>query len=190
MIYSDRTRAALRFAVERHGRRLRKGTTYPYYLHPIAVATILAASEASEDLVCAGYLHDLVEDEDVPLATIEERYGANVARLVDAVTDVREAPDGARVPWRTRREQVIDDLAVAELDVLALKGADLCANVTDVVLDHATLGPEVWARFRAGREQQVWYYSEAGGVVLRRLTSFGRLRTDLTRRLAELRDLS
>ena len=190
MMYSSRVRAALRYAVEQHGDRPRKGSTQPYHLHPIAVATMLAASGAPEDLVIAGYLHDVVEDEPVTLDDIEASFGPEVRRLVDAVTERKLAADGSRRPWRERREEAVAHLADAPADVLALKGADLCANIGDVVMDHALVGEAVWDRFGAGRDQQVWYYTSAAEVVLARLTGYGRLRTDLALRAAELRALS
>ena len=190
MIYSERTRDALRYAVAGHGSRRRIGSDHPYHLHPIAVATILASCGASEDLVIAGYLHDIVEVEDVTIEDIGAAFGWEVARLVDAVTERKLDAAGAKRPWRARREEAVDHLGDAPLDVLALKGADLCANVGDVVLDHAHVGEAVWNRFGAGRNEQVWYYRTAADVVLARLTGYGRLRTDLARRLADLRALS
>jgi (p)ppGpp synthase/HD superfamily hydrolase len=190
MMYSRRVRDALRFAVEHHGDRLRKGSIGPYHLHPIAVATMLVASGAPEDVVVAGYLHDLVEDEDVTLDDVERLFGADVRRLVDAVTERKLSPTGARRPWRERKEEAIDHLADAPLDVLALKGADLCANIGDVVMDHAVVGTAVWGRFGAGRDEQVWYYTTAAAAVLTRLTGYGRLRTDLARRVGELAALA
>ena len=60
ILYSEKVRQALRFAVAAHAFEVRKGSkpATPYVTHPISVAQILAAAGADEDLNCAGYLHD------------------------------------------------------------------------------------------------------------------------------------
>jgi (p)ppGpp synthase/HD superfamily hydrolase len=173
----------MRFASEAHAGQFRKGTATPFILHPVAVVQVLAASGASEDVICAGYLHDVVEDSPVTLETIEAAFGARVAELVAAVTE-RKA-----LPWLKRKREVIARLETADDDVLLLKGADLLVNVTDVVLDHAELGDAIWSRFRRGPAEQVWYYGSSADVVLTRLKGYGLMRTALRERIAELRRL-
>ncbi len=64
----------------------------PYFQHVAITATYLAELGMQEHAVCAGILHDTVEDTDVQLETIEKEFGNEIARLVDGVTklgDVR-----------------------------------------------------------------------------------------------------
>lgn len=184
VIYSERARTALRFAERAHRGQQRKGGDEPYILHPITVATLLAASGASEDLICAAYLHDVVEDAGVELEEIAGWFGEEVAGMVAAVTE-----DKLR-SWQERKSHTIEHLGVATQDVLALKGADVCTNITDVVLDHRLVGDDVWLRFRRGAEQQVWYYATVAETVLERLDGYGQLRTELAGRVEELRGIS
>ena len=184
MIYSERARAALRFAERAHRGQQRKGGDEPYILHCITVATLLAASGAHEDLLCAAYLHDVVEDAGVELEEIAVMFGDEVAALVASVTE-----DKLR-SWQERKSATIEHLADAPQHALALKGADVCTNITDVVLDHRHIGDEVWLRFRRGAEQQVWYYAAVADGVLERLEGYDQLRTELAGRLAELRAIS
>src|SRR5262249_51430933 len=86
VIYSERARAALRFAERAHRGQQRKGGDEPYILHPITVATLLAASGGDEDLICAAYLHDVVEDAGVELDEIAAMFGDEVAAMGAAVT--------------------------------------------------------------------------------------------------------
>ena len=153
VIYSERARTALRFAERAHRGQQRKGGDEPYILHPITVATLLAASGAHEDLICAAYLHDVVEDAGVELEEIAGSFGDEVAAMVAAVTENKLRS------WQERKSHTIEHLGVAPQQVLALKGADVCTNITDVVLDHRLIGDDVWLRFRRGAEQQVWYYA-------------------------------
>ena len=73
-------------------------------LHPIAVATLLAANGASEDLICAAYLHDTVEDAGVDLDYIAQFFGDEVTDLVRAVTE-----DKLR-SWQERKDATIEHL--------------------------------------------------------------------------------
>lgn len=78
---------AFQFAMEKHKGALRKDKV-PYILHPIAVAQILADLGFESDLVAAALLHDVVEDCDVTVEYLMERYGKVVADTVDALSAV------------------------------------------------------------------------------------------------------
>ncbi len=73
------------FAVEAHGDQLRVSGE-PYVSHPLAVAKILAELGLDPVAVSAALLHDVPEDTEYSLGDVEERFGADVARLVDGVT--------------------------------------------------------------------------------------------------------
>jgi (p)ppGpp synthase/HD superfamily hydrolase len=187
--YSERLRAALRVAEQAHRGQTRKGGDVPYVLHPVAVAGLLIAAGADEDLTCAGLLHDVVEDSDVTLAEVDDRFGPKVARLVDAVTERKESPDGTRIPWDVRRADTIAHLEHADADVVALKAADLAVNLGDVVLDHAEVGDELWLRFNAGAAAQLWYYRRVAEIVLEHGT-LPLLEQEVRERIAELEDIT
>jgi len=57
-----------------------------YILHVIDVYSSVRRAHGSEDMQVAALLHDVVEDTDVPLSTIEAHFGKKVARIVDALT--------------------------------------------------------------------------------------------------------
>ncbi len=73
------------FAEEAHFGQKRKSGK-PYITHPRAVATYLIEMGVDADTVIGGLLHDTVEDTEVAVEQIEERFGGDVARLVDGVT--------------------------------------------------------------------------------------------------------
>ena len=58
----------------------------PYITHPMYVAYILADMKADRDTVCAGLLHDTIEDTSLTKADIANEFNPNVANLVDGVT--------------------------------------------------------------------------------------------------------
>jgi guanosine-3',5'-bis(diphosphate) 3'-pyrophosphohydrolase len=58
----------------------------PFVTHPIEVALILAEQRMDTATLAAALLHDVVEDQDVPLDEVRERFGDEIAELVDGVT--------------------------------------------------------------------------------------------------------
>ncbi len=82
----DRLRAAFEFAWEAHLPQRRKSGE-PYIIHPVNVAKIVAEElELGIDPVIAAFLHDVVEDTSYTIEDIRERFGDDVAFLVDVVT--------------------------------------------------------------------------------------------------------
>ena len=81
-----RVKDAFALALEAHKNQYRR-SGLPYIVHPIAVAQIVAAElELGPNPVIAALLHDVVEDTDYTLEYIKERFGEDVAHLVDIVT--------------------------------------------------------------------------------------------------------
>lgn len=81
-----RIEQAYHFAAKKHDGVKRKSGE-PYICHPVEVARILAENLFSDaDTLCAGLLHDTVEDTDTTLEDIESLFGQQVAELVDGVT--------------------------------------------------------------------------------------------------------
>ena len=67
------------FATKAHAGQVRKNANVPYITHPIRVAERLQKSGFREALICAGYLHDVVEDTPVEIEDIEKEFGKEVA---------------------------------------------------------------------------------------------------------------
>ncbi len=76
---------AIAFAVEAHGDQ-RRASGEPYVTHPIAAAQVLADIDIDPIAIQAAILHDVPEDTGYDLPDIEERFGSEVAHLVDGVT--------------------------------------------------------------------------------------------------------
>ena len=82
----QRMRAAYEMAADAHSHQHRKSGE-PYIIHPIAVASIVAEElELGENPVISAFLHDVVEDTDYTIEDIQQRFGDDVAFLVDTVT--------------------------------------------------------------------------------------------------------
>lgn len=76
---------AFNFGRDSHNGQFRKDGR-PYFTHCISVAENLAEVRADAETIIAALLHDTVEDTDVSLSDVEERFGKEVTVLVDGVT--------------------------------------------------------------------------------------------------------
>ncbi|MCI0488413.1 MAG: bifunctional (p)ppGpp synthetase/guanosine-3',5'-bis(diphosphate) 3'-pyrophosphohydrolase [Blastocatellia bacterium] len=80
-------RRAYLFSAREHRGQIRKSGE-PYLVHPLEVANILAELKLDPVCIATGLLHDIVEDTDTPLSTIEDYFGEEVAHLVDGLTKI------------------------------------------------------------------------------------------------------
>ena len=76
---------AYRYAYKAHEGVVRK-TGEPYITHPVSVACILADLHLDMPTLLAALLHDVVEDTEISTHDIKEKFGQQVAELVDGVT--------------------------------------------------------------------------------------------------------
>ncbi|MBE6006218.1 MAG: bifunctional (p)ppGpp synthetase/guanosine-3',5'-bis(diphosphate) 3'-pyrophosphohydrolase [Lachnospiraceae bacterium] len=76
-------------ALGAHEGQLRKSGE-PYIIHPLCVSIILAELEMDKETIAAGLLHDVVEDTVLTREEIEDRFGSDVALLVDGVTKLKK----------------------------------------------------------------------------------------------------
>lgn len=78
-------KAAYECAAEAHEGQTRKNGE-PYIIHPVSVAEIIVEMGLDTDSICAGLLHDCIEDTPFGYREIATKFGATVADLVDGVT--------------------------------------------------------------------------------------------------------
>lgn len=144
---------AFLFAYRAHGEQKRKDGK-PYIVHPVEVATELARNGASEELICAGFLHDTIEDASVTREQLEEAFTPYVAELV-----AEDSEDKSK-SWEERKQTALDYLRQGSRDHQMLMCADKLANLRGVYTGLAEVGEDVWNRFKRGREKQAWLFSE------------------------------
>lgn len=108
----------------------RKYTDEPYINHPAAVAEIVRGVPHTEAMICAAWLHDVVEDTPCDLDEVERVFGFEVAELVEMLTDVSKPSDGNRADRKTiDREHT----AKANRAAKTIKLADLIDNSRSIV---------------------------------------------------------
>jgi (p)ppGpp synthase/HD superfamily hydrolase len=166
---SSRLSSALALAVQAHDGQVRKGTAIPYIAHPMGVASIALDFGATENQAIAALLHDVLEDGGPHYAPlIEAQFGAEVLALVQACTDGVPDASGVKADWGERKRAYLAHLAQAPAAVLLVSGADKLHNARAIVSDLITIGPEVFKRFKAGREGTLWYYRALADVFTQR----------------------
>ncbi len=79
----------INFIIEAHEGQYRKSGE-PYCVHPILVATITAHFSKDEAIIATALLHDVVEDTEYTLEYIKERWGSDIAHMVDGLTKIVE----------------------------------------------------------------------------------------------------
>jgi (p)ppGpp synthase/HD superfamily hydrolase len=121
--------AAKAFAKYAHRHQVRKYTGESYFNHCEEVANIVLPFGTNE-MVAAAYLHDTVEDCEVPIELIGSLFGDEVQSLVSDLTDVSTLTDGNR---RTRKDIDLAHTAKASQDAKTIKLADLISNTKSIV---------------------------------------------------------
>jgi GTP diphosphokinase / guanosine-3',5'-bis(diphosphate) 3'-diphosphatase len=140
--------AALTFSAARHRFQRRKDASRtPYINHPIEVADVLWTVGGIRDVVvlCAAIFHDTLEDTDTEPQEIRDRFGGEVLRLVQEVTDDKGLPKAER-----KRLQ-IETAARKSAQAKCIKLADKICNLRDII--HSP--PDDWSLDRI-REYLLW----------------------------------
>ena len=89
MKLTDRFKEALCYATDLHADQIRKGSGTPYVAHLLGVTSLVLEFGGTEDEAIAALLHDAVEDQGGKHTRkmIAEKFGENVAQIVDGCTD-------------------------------------------------------------------------------------------------------
>jgi hypothetical protein len=146
-------------ARELHSNQVRKGSQTPYLSHLLGVCSLVLDDGGDEDEAIAALLHDAVEDQggQKTLRRIRQQFGERVANIVEACSDTDVIP---KPPWRARKEAYIVHLHDPKLPPGALRVslADKLHNARAILFD-LRAGHDVFSRFSADRDAQLWYYA-------------------------------
>lgn len=124
--------AAAAFAATAHGEQKRKYTGAPYITHPLEVAALVAGAGGHEDMIIATILHDVVEDTPVQLEEIAARFGPNVAKLVDELTDKHKPSTLPGINRAVRKQRELERLRGVSREAKLIKLMDLRHNRKDI----------------------------------------------------------
>ena len=151
---------AIAFAVKSHDGMRRKKSNAPYILHPMEAAVIVGTMTDDQNLIAAAALHDVVEDADVSIEEIEEKFGIRVRELVESETENKRADLPATATWRVRKEESLEVLKnTDDIGVLMVWIGDKLANMRAIYRDFKVEGNAIWQRFNQNNvSEQAWYY--------------------------------
>lgn len=124
----EKVREAYDYA-EAHHEGQKRNSGEDYIVHPFNVALILAEMNMDVSTIIAGLLHDTIEDTDVTYDDVKERFGEEVAILVEGVTKLK------MLTYQTKQEKQAENirkmvLAMAkDIRVVIVKFADRLHNM-------------------------------------------------------------
>ncbi len=122
---------AFKYCVEAHNGQKRISKE-DYYIHPYNVAKIIISLGMDSESIAAALLHDVVEDTDISIETIELEFGSEVALIVDGVTKI------GRLNFSTKAEQQAESLRKMliamgqDIRVIIIKLADRLHNMRTI----------------------------------------------------------
>lgn len=167
---TERFDRALGYASRLHREQTRKGTPVPYVAHLLGVASLALEMGADEDQAVAALLHDAVEDQDVTVDEVAERFGPAVARMVADCTD-GFGPE--KQEWGARKRAYLAALPGKQRNSLLVSLADKTYNARAIVDDLRVHGDALWDRFTGGRDGTLWYYRALADVYAQALPGPG-----------------
>ncbi|MGL4951525.1 MAG: RelA/SpoT family protein [Mycoplasma sp.] len=134
----DTVMKAVDFAIKFHSGQKRKSGE-PFIIHPLNVAIILINWNLDIPTICAGILHDVVEDTEAEISVIEKEFGEVVASLVEAVTKVSTFSSKNRADNKYSEDKELNNYLLKvffgmskDLRVMLIKLADRYHNMSTI----------------------------------------------------------
>lgn len=151
----DLKEKAKRFAINAHKGEVRKSEPdKPMIMHPIGVGMLLEEYGYDDEVVSAGYLHDVVEDTSYTIFDIEKEFGKGVADLVMGASE----PDKS-LSWEERKIHTIEETKNLPLRNKLVICADKINNLEDLMIKFTKNGNRDFSAFKRGEDKQRWYYT-------------------------------
>jgi (p)ppGpp synthase/HD superfamily hydrolase len=118
---------AKKFAQEKHKNQKRKDGVTPFSDHLEGVVNRLKnLGVTDKDVLCAAWLHDVIENTDVTFDQINERFGREIAVIVLSLSKDQN------IPKKDREIQYITQLKKASFQTKIIKLCDISANLKDL----------------------------------------------------------
>lgn len=162
-LLSERFLEAFEMAFHLHNQQLRKESKIPYIAHLMAVSSLVLENGGNENQAIAALLHDAVEDQGGwdTLKDIKDKFGEEVATLVDGCTDAYTNP---KPPWKERKVAYLEKMKTAPDSVILVSLADKVHNARSILLDLQNSGDQIWEKFKGGKAGTLWYYQSLANI--------------------------
>lgn len=177
------------FAIQAHMGQIRKSEPdKPMIVHPISVGQLLESFGYDDNVVAAGFLHDVVEDTKYTIKDIEREFGKDIATLVMGASE----PDKS-LSWEDRKKHTIEETKKLPFRNKLVICADKINNLEDLFLKFEKNGNRDFSAFKRGEESQRWYYTNIYESLIsgenKELPIFKRLKEILDKVFYEKEDL-
>ncbi len=170
---------AYEFGFAMHDGQLRHSGE-PYFSHPVAVAAILTEQHLDDATLITALLHDTIEDTKASYGEVAERFGEEVAMLVDGVTKLTNLQLSSRETKQAENFRKLFMAMSKDLRVILVKLADRLHNMRtikamrpDKQLQKARETMDIYAPL-AGRMGMQWMREELEDLAFRVLNPEGR----------------
>ncbi len=128
---ADRIAAAYDFGREMHDGQFRRSGE-PYFSHPVAVAAILTEQQLDDATIITALLHDTIEDTDASYGVVAEKFGDEVAMLVDGVTKLTNLQLSSHETKQAENFRKLFMAMSRDLRVILVKLADRLHNMRTI----------------------------------------------------------
>lgn len=124
----DIVRRAYEYANNLHVGQTRQSGE-PYISHPLNVAYILAEMHADRDTICAGLLHDTLEDTNITKEDIAHDFNQHISNLVDGVTKLSKMNFSSKQDQNYANTRKIITGITEDVRIIIIKLADRLHNM-------------------------------------------------------------
>jgi len=124
----DNIKKAYYYAEKLHRNQYRQSGE-PYIVHPLNVAYILSEMHADSDTICAGLLHDVIEDTEVTKEIIVKDFNKEIAELVDGVTKISKLNFSTKHDQNMANTRKIITSITKDVRIIIIKLADRLHNM-------------------------------------------------------------
>jgi len=139
---SELVRDAFELLSDTHEGQVQKVNGRPYVEHSLAVATDVSEAGFEPEMIAAALLHDIVEDSEVTVEQLRQRFGDRVAALVETMTDTAEVK-----PYERRKALHRERVVQAGPEAAAIFAADKLDNVRALRKAYVQVGEPVAERY-------------------------------------------
>lgn len=168
-MYSYRIEQAIKAASILHRDQYRKGAVpIPYISHLLSVLLIVNDYCQDEDTNIAALLHDTLEDTDYTREELEADFGANVGKIVAAVSEPQNNT-GKEYSWEERKKIYTKQLRDAPNGALIVSAADKIHNMRSVVEEYHQEHQRFLKAFGGSLEDRLKQYQEIADILNKRL---------------------
>jgi hypothetical protein len=153
-------RSAMKFAARCHANQRRDSDQAPFIEHPLEVGGLLRDAGCRDVVIAAGLLHDVLENSHTSIGELTACFGAEVAGLVQAVSDDASIPG-----YRQRKHLLREQVRTSGGDATLIFAADKISKIRElpdrIARDRARYGIALPAHLQHGHRLRIEHYDES-----------------------------